>query len=185
APMTAFGTSFSPPRAAIAAPVTVFLSRSRAAASRRPAVAGSAVRSPAMAALRSTSRSAPPRRAAGGGLPATSAPAPGAGSSPAIAAAAPGRPRAVETPPKRSKPAGSPAGLSNFLNFHFPRTRQGESARRQHHHDLAAFELGVLFDLGEPRDVGLHLVEQLGADLLVGHLAAAIAQGDLHLVAFL
>src|SRR5262245_41975656 len=55
-----------------------------------------------------------------------------------------------------------------------------QSTRRQHHHDLAAFELGVLLDLGEVGDVGLHLVEQLGADLLVRHLATAIAQGDLH-----
>src|SRR5262249_45845313 len=61
----------------------------------------------------------------------------------------------------------------------------GESARRQHHHDLAALELRVLLHLGVLGDVGLHLVEQLGADLLVCHFAATVAQGDLHLVAFL
>src|SRR5882757_8735240 len=59
------------------------------------------------------------------------------------------------------------------------------SARRQHHDDLAAFESRILLDLGELGDVGLDLVQELGADLLVRHFAAAVAQGDLDLVAFL
>jgi hypothetical protein len=57
--------------------------------------------------------------------------------------------------------------------------------RRQHHHHLTAFEARVLLDLGESCDVGLDAIQQARADLLVRHFASAIAQGDLHLVAFL
>ena len=58
-------------------------------------------------------------------------------------------------------------------------------ARRQNHDDLASLELSVLLDFREFGDVGLHLVQELGADFLVRHFAAAVAQGDLDLVAFL
>src|ERR1043166_6801865 len=54
---------------------------------------------------------------------------------------------------------------------------------RQHHHHLAALEAGVLLDLGVVGDVGLDAIEQLGADFLMRHFAAAVAQGDLDLVA--
>ena len=69
------------------------------------------------------------------------------------------RPDAARPKPTLQTRCGSPARL----------------ARRQHHDDLAAFEPGVLFDLGEVGDVSFDLVEELGADLLVRHLAAAIA----------
>jgi hypothetical protein len=58
------------------------------------------------------------------------------------------------------------------------------SAWRQHHDHLAAFELGILLDLGHLADVVLHPIEQLISELLVRHFAAAEAQGDLDLVAF-
>src|ERR1700742_1086134 len=58
------------------------------------------------------------------------------------------------------------------------------SARRQNHHDLTPFETGVLFDLGKFGYVRLDLVEELGADFLMGHFAAAVTQGNLDLVAF-
>ena len=53
---------------------------------------------------------------------------------------------------KKKRPARSPDG---------PHIQQVSStlARRQHHHDLASLELGVLLDLGEFGDIGLHLVE--------------------------
>src|ERR1700704_2208718 len=60
-----------------------------------------------------------------------------------------------------------------------------ESAWRQNHHHLTAFETRILLDLRDLGDVALDLVQKLGADLLMGHFAAAIAQGDLDLVAFL
>jgi hypothetical protein len=50
-----------------------------------------------------------------------------------------------------------------------------ESARRQNHHHLTAFETRVLLDLRDFRDVALDLVEELGADFLMRHFAAAIA----------
>src|SRR4051794_26698035 len=110
-------------------------------------------------------------------IPATAA---GAASSPATAAVAPGRRREPSLTAKRKRPLAG-----RFLHGSFTSGGARESARRQHHHHLAAFEPGVLFDLGELGDVSLYLVEQLGADLLVGHLAATVAQGDLDLVAFL
>jgi hypothetical protein len=55
------------------------------------------------------------------------------------------------------------------------RARRDRSARCEHHHDLPALEPGVLLDLGDIGDVALDLVQELGADLLVRHLAAAIA----------
>src|ERR1700748_1501228 len=99
-------------------------------------------------------------------------------SSRATAAAAPGRPPEADRgyPTKNGPPTGGP--------FSFP-MNELDLARRQHHHDLAALEPRVLLDLRKSGDVRLDLVEQLGADLLVGHFPAAIAQGDLHLVAFL
>src|SRR6516162_1461791 len=77
------------------------------------------------------------------------------------------------------RPARSP-GPAFFLScFWFV-----ESAERQHYHNLKALELVGMLHLDEIGNVGFHLVQQLGADLLVRHLAAAIAQGYLHLVAF-
>src|ERR1700752_4695259 len=69
----------------------------------------------------------------------------------------------------RASPAGRPAVL----------------ARRQHHDHLAAFEFWFLLDFGDRPGVGLHALKQLGAELLMRHFAAAEAQGDLDLVAFL
>ena len=56
---------------------------------------------------------------------------------------------------------------------------------RQHHHHLPALEARLLLDLGDLGGVVLDAVEELVAELLVRHLAAAEAQGDLDLVAFL
>src|SRR5215470_4948814 len=56
---------------------------------------------------------------------------------------------------------------------------------RQHHHDLAALEAGILLDLGEVGGIVLHAVEQPVAKLLVCQLAATEAKGDLDLVALL
>src|SRR5215211_4346597 len=58
-------------------------------------------------------------------------------------------------------------------------------SRRQHHHHLAAFEAGLLLDLGDLGGVVLDTVEQLIAQLLVRHFPAAEAQRHLDLVAFL
>src|SRR6185369_10518060 len=58
-------------------------------------------------------------------------------------------------------------------------------ARRQQHHHLAAFEARLRFHLRHRRRVFLDALEQLVAELLVRHFAAAEAQGDLDLVAFL
>src|ERR1700688_3206821 len=58
-------------------------------------------------------------------------------------------------------------------------------ARGEHHDHLAAFEFRLLLDLGQRGEVAAHALEQLGAELLVGELPAAEAQGDLDLVAFL
>src|SRR5256714_882083 len=80
---------------------------------------------------------------------------------------------------KRNRPVRYLTGRSISSDPEF------KSARRQYHHDLAAFETRVLLDLGELGDVGLDLVQELGADFLVRHFAAAVAQGDLDLVAFL
>src|SRR6516162_4394235 len=57
--------------------------------------------------------------------------------------------------------------------------------RRQHHHHLAALEAGLLLDLGDFRGITLDSVEELIAELLVRHLAAAEPQRHLDLVAFL
>src|SRR5579862_6081035 len=57
--------------------------------------------------------------------------------------------------------------------------------RRQDHNDLAAFETRLLFDLGDLQRIALDPVEQLVAEFLVGHFAAAEAQRHLDLVAFL
>src|SRR6266700_4144552 len=58
-------------------------------------------------------------------------------------------------------------------------------ARGEHHDHLAAFEFRLLLDLGHRREVAADALEQFGAELLVGELSAAEAQGDLGLVAFL
>ena len=59
------------------------------------------------------------------------------------------------------------------------------SARRQDHHHLAPLHPGLRLDLGHLGGVLLDPVQQPGAELLVGHLAAAEAERDLDLVAFL
>src|SRR5215475_5493845 len=57
------------------------------------------------------------------------------------------------------------------------------SPRRQHHHNLAAFEARFLLDLGDLGGIVLDAIEELVAQLLVRHLAPAEAQRHLHLVA--
>ena len=59
------------------------------------------------------------------------------------------------------------------------------SAGRKDHDDLAAFEARFGFDLGDFDRIRLDPVEKLLAQFLVRHFAAAEAQGDLDLVAFL
>src|SRR5262249_51632572 len=56
---------------------------------------------------------------------------------------------------------------------------------RQHHHHLAAFEPRFHLNLGDLDGVVLDAIEQLDSELLVRHFAAAKAQGDLDLMAFL
>jgi len=56
--------------------------------------------------------------------------------------------------------------------------------RRQHHDHLAAFELGELLDYGQLAQIGFDALLLRHADFLVGHFAAAEAQGNLGLVAF-
>ena len=58
-------------------------------------------------------------------------------------------------------------------------------ARRQNHDDLAAFEARLLLDFGDFGGIALDAVEQLVAEFLVGHFAAAEPQCHLDLVAFL
>src|SRR3984885_10472445 len=58
-------------------------------------------------------------------------------------------------------------------------------AGRQNHDDLAAFEARFLLDFGDFRGVDLDPVQELIAELLVRHFAAAEPQRDLDLVAFL
>src|SRR6478736_6964150 len=177
APMMAPGTWFSPLRGGTAVPATASPSPCSAAACHQPEVAGSRAWSIAPGRLRSGFRLAHPGQAAVAGSPAATAQDPGAASSAAIVAAAPGRRRGAERAGYGNE--NGPPDLTGRLI-----AREFNSARRQYHHDLAAFETRVLLDLGELGDVGLDLVEQLGADLLVRHFAAAIAQGDLDLVAF-
>src|SRR6266436_6710646 len=58
-------------------------------------------------------------------------------------------------------------------------------SRRQHHDHLPALELGRLLDLGQTHHIVAHAVQQLGAELLMRHFAAAEPQRHLDLVAFL
>src|SRR5208282_5511609 len=60
----------------------------------------------------------------------------------------------------------------------------GVSPRRQNHHHLAALEARLLLDLGDLCGIAFDAVEQLIAELLVRHFAAAEAQRHLDLVAF-
>jgi hypothetical protein len=69
-----------------------------------------------------------------------------------------------------------------FLQANRHPHRSKALARGQNHDDLPSLEFGVLLDLGKLGDVGLDLVQQLGADLLVRHLTATITQRDLDLV---
>ena len=55
---------------------------------------------------------------------------------------------------------------------------------RNHHDHLTPFHLGHLLDLTDFVEVGLDPFELAQTEFLVGHLAAAEAQGDLALVAF-
>src|SRR5262249_45273168 len=59
------------------------------------------------------------------------------------------------------------------------------SSGRQHHDHPAAPQAWLLLDLGELGRVVLDAIEELIAQLLVRHLAAAEAQRDLDLVTFL
>src|ERR1700739_1704406 len=63
--------------------------------------------------------------------------------------------------------------------------RHPRSSRGQHHDDLAGLEPRLLLDLGEFGGIVLDAVEELGAQILVRHLASAEAQRHLDLVAFL
>jgi hypothetical protein len=56
---------------------------------------------------------------------------------------------------------------------------------RQHHDHLPAFHARHRLDLGERVHLAADAVQNLQAELGMDHLAAAEAQGDLHLVAFL
>src|SRR5215468_6452211 len=85
---------------------------------------------------------------------------------------------------RRTSPAfGARCGRAPALPEPVPAYSLRLSGRQDHDH-LAAFESGVLLHLGKVGGIVLHPVEQLVAELLVGQLAAAEAQGDLHLVAF-
>src|SRR5205823_2558932 len=57
--------------------------------------------------------------------------------------------------------------------------------RRQHHDDLSAFEAGLGFDFGDLDRVAFHPLEQLLAQFLMRHLAAAEPKGYLDLVALI
>jgi len=137
-----------------------------------------------------------------GGLSVIQVRAGGAGSSPATAAGVAGGHARLSTPmvvvPAKAGPTTTSAdclekAVRRIALTDGPRVwapafagaTRLESARRQDHDDLAAFETRVLLDLGKLGDVALDLVEKLGADFLMRHFAAAIAQGDLDLVAFL
>ena len=161
-PMAVHGTWFSPPRAAIAVPATASPLRSSAAAFRRPAVAGFRAQSIVPGLLRSEFRLAHQGRVAAASSPAAAARDPGAASSPVTAAAAPGRPRGTDrVPGLRCAPSGlrEIKTARRIIRRAARYSSNPNSARRQHHHDLAAFETRVLLDLGELGDVGLDLVE--------------------------
>src|SRR5262249_51571218 len=101
-----------------------------------------------------------------------------------------GRSRISGAPLARARFRKIPTGGWRALALHRIRdtwgaAQRGRSARSQHHHHLAAFEARLLLDLGELGGIVAHPVEQLVAQLLVGHLAAAEAQRHLDLVAFL
>ncbi|CAN1723097.1 protein of unknown function [Hyphomicrobium sp. 1Nfss2.1] len=121
--------------------------------------------------------------------------------------AAPPEPQGSPRPPSRSVPPPTPlpgpetktrppAGASDRVEFASvqpsPSHRTWEagagrpsSPRRQHHNHLAAFQARLRFHLGNRFQVALHALQHLHAELLVGHLTTAEAQGDLHLVAVL
>src|SRR6476646_8334157 len=91
--------------------------------------------------------------------------------------------------PARPRASGDPGSNREIVGISLDSRFRGNerrfSARRQHHDHLAAFEARLGFDLGERAGVFLDAVEQFIAELLVRHFAAAEAQGDLDLVAFL
>src|SRR5215831_14887525 len=84
----------------------------------------------------------------------------------------------------KSGPAGTPRGLKRGLEEGLPwRWPRQASTRRQHHHHLPAFHARLRFHFGDGLGVGLHALQNLPAELLVGELAAAKPQRHLHLVA--
>ena len=53
------------------------------------------------------------------------------------------------------------------------------------HHQLASFQLGMLFDGADFGEVGFDPLQQLHPQLLVGHLTTTESQGYLGLVPFI
>src|SRR3984957_19407691 len=80
--------------------------------------------------------------------------------------------------------SGNGRAKSALTSWRGPHDRWRRLAWRQNHDDLAAFETRFLFDLGDLCGIAFHPVEQLVAELLVGHFAAAEPQRDLDLIAF-
>src|SRR6516164_7967181 len=119
-----------------------------------------------------------PRPAAPAAWSAIPAQAGGAGSSRATAAAASGRQGEA-----KAFLQIVPVWAGTIVHSKSESTDRARSARRQNHHDLAALETRVLLDFGELRDVAFDLVQKLGADFLMRHFTATVAQGDLDLVA--
>src|SRR6201996_3288208 len=186
-PMTAPGTWCSSPRRAIAVRPTVSRLRYPAEGSPRRAVARSPGASAGTVWWQSASRSVHHTPAAADGWSEIRARVAGAESLPATGAAVAGRRHEIDfSDAVRKRPARSSDGphSNSRTKLRTQRSPLG-SARRQDHHDLTSLEARILLDLGELGDIGLDLVEQLGADFLVGHFAAPVAQGDLDLVAFL
>src|SRR6185295_5832012 len=62
-------------------------------------------------------------------------------------------------------------------------TMRSASTRTYHHHHLPPFHERLLFNGAVVLQVGLHALEQSGADLLVNHLSAPEPERDLGLVA--
>nr|CAI0340403.1 hypothetical protein SHINE37_44271 [Rhizobiaceae bacterium] len=92
----------------------------------------------------------------------------------------------------------SPKSATGIRELRHPARRNGKAApkggfdpvvvrsrlpRSQHHHHLAAFELRLGLHLGDGQRVFLDLHQELHAEFLVGHFAAAELQRHLDLVA--
>ena len=65
--------------------------------------------------------------------------------------------------------------LASYLSYSGVGLSRSARLRRQHHQHLAAFEARIGLDLGDLRHVILHAFEQVHAEFLVRHLAAAKA----------